>query len=53
MWGCIALAVAGLIGAWEVAGLRVDAAVVVPVGMVVLGLLLVVGAMVTALRHRR
>lgn len=52
VWGCVALAVAGLLGAWELAGLRVDVTLVVPVAMVVLGLLLVVGAVATALRRR-
>lgn len=52
LWGCTALAVAALVGAYEVADVRVDPALVVPVGMVVLGLLLVLGAVVTALRRR-
>lgn len=53
VWGCVVLAVAALLGAWELAGLRLDLSLVVPVGMVVLGLLLVVGAVATAVRSNR
>ena len=53
VWGCTALAVAALLGAWEVADVRVDLGLAVPVAMVALGLLLVVGAVVTAVRQRR
>ncbi|MFC3689068.1 hypothetical protein [Aquipuribacter hungaricus] len=53
VWGCIALAVAGLLGAWELVAVRVDLALALPVAMVTLGLLLVVGAVVTAVRQRR
>jgi hypothetical protein len=53
VWGCTALAVAGLLGLRELADVRVDVGLAVPVGMVALGLLLVVGAVVTALRQRR
>lgn len=52
LWGFVVLAVAGLVGAWEVADLRVDLSLVLPVGMVTVGVLLVVGALVTALRDR-
>lgn len=53
VWGCTALAVAVLLGLRELLDLRVDPGLVVPVGMVALGLLLLVGALVTVLRERR
>ncbi len=53
VWGCVALAVAALLGAWELGRVRVDLGLVVPAGMVLLGLLLVVGALVTLVRRRR
>jgi hypothetical protein len=51
-WGLVTLAVAGLVLAREVADLRVDLSIALPVGMVALGVLLVVGAVVTGLRGR-
>lgn len=52
LWGFVVLAVAGLVGAWELADVRVDLSLVLPVGMVAVGALLVLGALVTALRGR-
>jgi hypothetical protein len=52
VWGLVTLAVAGLVGLHELTDLRVDLSLALPIGMVVLGVLLVVGAVVTGLRRR-
>jgi hypothetical protein len=52
VWGLVTLAVAGLVGVRELTDLRVDLSLALPIGMVALGLLLVVGAVVTGLRRR-
>lgn len=51
-WGLVALAVAGVLVVREVTDLTVDLSYALPVGMVALGLLLVVGAVVTGVRRR-
>ncbi|MFC5381331.1 hypothetical protein [Aquipuribacter nitratireducens] len=53
VWGVVVLAVGVLLGAREVVDLRVDVSLAVPVGMVVAGVLLVVGAVVSNLRRDR
>lgn len=52
VWGLTVLAVATLVALWELTDVRVDLSVVVPAAMLGLGLLLVVGAVVSGLRHR-
>lgn len=53
VWGVVVLAVGVLLGAREVVDLRVDMSLAVPVGMVVAGALLVVGAVASNLRRDR
>lgn len=51
-WGLVVLAVAGVLLVREVTDLTVDLSYALPVGMVALGLLLVVGAVLTGVRRR-
>lgn len=51
-WGLVVLAVAGVLLVREVTDLTVDLSYALPLGMVALGLLLVVGAVVTGVRRR-
>ena len=51
-WGLVALAVAGVLAAREVADVQVDLSYALPAGMLALGALLLVGAVVAALRQR-
>lgn len=51
-WGLVVLAVAGVLLAREVTDLTVDLSYALPLGMVALGLLLVVGAVLTGIRRR-
>lgn len=50
-WGLVVLAVAGVLLVREVTDLTVDLSYALPVGMVALGLLLVVGAVLTGVRR--
>ncbi len=51
-WGLVVLAVAGVLLVREVTDLTVDLSYALPLGMVALGLLLVVGAVLTGIRRR-
>lgn len=51
-WGLVTLAVAALLLLREVTDLTVDLSYALPVGMLALGALLVVGAVLTAARRR-
>jgi hypothetical protein len=53
VWGVVVLVLGLVLGAREVADVRVDVSLALPVGMVVTGVLLLVGAVVTNLRRDR
>ena len=52
VWGLTVLAVATLVVLWELTDVRVELSVVVPAAMLGLGLVLVVGAVLSGLRRR-